>query len=304
MNTYTINWILLLLLSAIWGGAFTLNKYALEAYSPEILVTGRLLVASLALILIVLVIFKKVKVHPSDWRYYLFMSIVGIVAPFLLISYGQLGIDSSLAGILMSTMPISTLILSHFFLDDERMTKTKLIGFLIAFIGIVILIMPGKNTLHTSMLDGLSSELMVISGAILYSFAAVYGKRFKITDPLNASTGVTLYSAVIMLIYLIFNPSIIPNDFGDMSHLSAVLILGIFCTAIATIIYFQILQSSGATFISMMNYLIPVWAILFGVIFFNENTVWNYFIGLLIIIFGIQLSQNEENPRKPKTTAI
>jgi len=304
MNAYTINWILLLLLSAIWGGAFTLNKYALEAYSPEILVTGRLLVASLALILIVLVIFKKVKVHTSDWRYYLFMSIVGIVAPFLLISYGQLGIDSSLAGILMSTMPISTLILSHFFLDDERMTKTKLIGFLIAFIGIVILIMPGKNTLHTSMLDGLSSELMVISGAILYSFAAVYGKRFKITDPLNASTGVTLYSAVIMLIYLIFNPSIIPNDFGDMSHLSAVLILGIFCTAIATIIYFQILQSSGATFISMMNYLIPVWAILFGVIFFNENTVWNYFIGLLIIIFGIQLSQNKENSRKPKTTAI
>ena len=304
MNTYTINWILLLLLSAIWGGAFTLNKYALEAYSPEILVTGRLLVASLALIIIVLVIFKKVKVHRSDWRYYLFMSIVGIVAPFLLISYGQLGIDSSLAGILMSTMPISTLILSHFFLDDERMTKTKLIGFLIAFIGIVVLIMPGKNTLHTSMLDGLSSELMVISGAILYSFAAVYGKRFKITDPLNASTGVTLYSAVIMLIYLIFNPSIIPNDFGDMSHLSAVLILGIFCTAIATIIYFQILQSSGATFISMMNYLIPVWAILFGVIFFNENTVWNYFIGLLIIIFGIQLSQNKENSRKPKTTAI
>ena len=304
MNTYTINWILLLLLSAIWGGAFTLNKYALEAYSPEILVTGRLLVASLALILIVLVIFKKVKINPSDWRYYLFMSIVGIVAPFLLISYGQLGIDSSLAGILMSTMPISTLILSHFFLDDERMTKTKLIGFLIAFIGIVILIMPGKNTLHTSMLDGLSSELMVISGAILYSFAAVYGKRFKITDPLNASTGVTLYSAVIMLIYLIFNPSIIPNDFGDMSHLSAVLILGIFCTAIATIIYFQILQSSGATFISMMNYLIPVWAILFGVIFFNENTVWNYFIGLLIIIFGIQLSQNKENSRKPKTTTI
>ena len=304
MNAYTINWILLLLLSAIWGGAFTLNKYALEAYSPEILVTGRLLVASLALILIVLVIFKKVKVHPSDWRYYLFMSIVGIVAPFLLISYGQLGIDSSLAGILMSTMPISTLILSHFFLDDERMTKTKLIGFLIAFIGIVILIMPGKNTLHTSLLDGLSSELMVISGAILYSFAAVYGKRFKITDPLNASTGVTLYSAVIMLIYLIFNPNIIPNEFGDMSHLSAVLILGIFCTAIATIIYFQILQSSGATFISMMNYLIPVWAILFGVIFFNENTVWNYFIGLLIIIFGIQLSQNKENPRKPKTTVI
>lgn len=294
MNAYTINWILLLLLSAIWGGAFTLNKFALEAYTPEILVTGRLLIAAIVLIIFILIIFRKVDIKMSEWRYYLFMSIVGIVAPFLLISYGQMDIDSSLAGILMSTMPISTLILSHFFLDDEQMTKKKLIGFLIAFIGIIILILPGKADLKTSLLDGLSSELMVISGAIFYSFAAVYGKRFKITNPLNASTGVTLYSAAIMLIYLSFNWSIIPSNVGSVGHVSAVFILGVFCTAIATIIYFQILQSSGATFISMMNYLIPVWAILFGVIFFNESAMWNYLIGLVVIIFGIQLSQKSK----------
>ena len=304
MNAYTINWILLLLLSAIWGGAFTLNKYALQAYNPEILVTGRLLVAAIVLVIFVLIFFKKVEIKASDWKYYLFMSVIGIVAPFLLISYGQMGIDSSLAGILMSTMPISTLILSHFFLDDEKMTKMKLIGFIIAFIGIVILIMPGKAALEISLIDGLYSEFMVISGAILYSFAAVYGKRYKITNPLNASTGVTLYSAVIMTIYLAFNTSLIPYDFGSTSHITAVLILGIFCTAIATIIYFQILQSSGATFISMMNYLIPVWAILFGVLFFDEIALWNYFLGLLVVIFGIQLSQNSRNTQKPKTTTI
>ncbi len=304
MNAYTINWILLLLLSAIWGGAFTLNKFALEMYTPEILVTGRLLIATIVLVIFVLIVFKKVEIKISDWRYYTFMSLVGIVAPFLLISYGQIGIDSSLAGILMSTMPISTLVLSHFFLDDEQMTKKKLIGFLIAFIGIIILIMPGKNILETSFLDGLSSELMVISGAILYSFAAIYGKKYKTTNPLNASTGVTLYSAFIMTIYLGFNPDIIPVNAGHINYISAILILGIFCTAIATIIYFQILQSSGATFISIMNYLIPVWAILFGVIFFNESALWNYFFGLVVIIFGIQLSQNSDNIKKPKTTDI
>tara|TARA_Y100000748_G_scaffold290815_1_gene277777 strand:- start:1574 stop:2488 length:915 start_codon:yes stop_codon:yes gene_type:complete len=304
MNTYTINWVLLLLLSAIWGGAFTLNKYALQAYNPEILVTGRLLVAAVVLIIFVLIFFKKVEIKASDWKYYLFMSVIGIVAPFLLISYGQMGIDSSLAGILMSTMPISTLILSHFFLDDEKMTKMKLIGFIIAFIGIIILIMPGTAELEISLIDGLYSEFMVISGAVLYSFAAVYGKRYKITNPLNASTGVTLYSAMIMTIYLTLNSSLIPTDFGSINHISAVLILGIFCTAIATIIYFQILQSSGATFISMMNYLIPIWAILFGVMFFDEIALWNYFLGLLVVIFGIQLSQNSRNTQKPKTTTI
>ena len=115
MTSYTMNWILLLLLSAIWGGAFTLNKFALEAYSPEFLVAGRLLIASIILLGFVLIIFRKIEFDFLNWRYYIFMSIVGIVAPFLLISHGQIGIDSSLAGILMSTMPISTLILSHFF---------------------------------------------------------------------------------------------------------------------------------------------------------------------------------------------
>ena len=301
MTSYTMNWILLLLLSAIWGGAFTLNKFALEAYSPEFLVAGRLLIASIILLGFVLIIFRKIEFDFLNWRYYIFMSIVGIVAPFLLISHGQIGIDSSLAGILMSTMPISTLILSHFYLDDEIMTNKKLIGFMIAFIGIVILIMPDKNIVENNFIDGVYSELMVIGGAVLYSFAAVYGKRFKITNPLNASTGVILYSAIIICIYIMFNSNLIPVSYSSLNHITAVIILGVFCTAIATIIYFQILQSSGATFISIMNYLIPIWAILFGVIFFEEDVSWNYFIGLIIIVFGIQLSQSKGNSRKITT---
>ena len=88
MNAYTINWILLLILSAIWGGAFTLNKFALQAYSPEVLVTGRLLIAAIVLVIFVLILFKRIEIKLCDWQYYSFMSVIGIVAPFLLISYG------------------------------------------------------------------------------------------------------------------------------------------------------------------------------------------------------------------------
>ena len=294
MTSYTMNWILLLILSAIWGGAFTLNKFALEAYSPEVIVAGRLIIGSIVLFISILILTKKMEIKLSDWRYYSFMSIVGIVAPFLLISYGQIGIDSSLAGILMSTMPISTLILSHFFLDDEIMTPKKLVGFIIAFIGIIILIMPDKSIFEDGSLNNLYSEFLVISGAVLYSFAAVYGKKFKITDPLSASTGVIFYATIITSIYLTINPALISREIGSLEHISAVALLGIFCTAIATLIYFQILQSSGATFISIMNYLIPIWAIFFGVIFFQEETAWNYFVGLIIVILGIQLSQSDK----------
>ena len=192
----------------------------------------------------------------------------------------------------MSTMPISTLILSHFFLDDERMTKTKFVGFIIAFFGIIILIIPEKNLLSENGFNNLSSELMVIGGAIFYSFAAVYGKKFKITDPLNASSGTILFSAIIMFLYLYFFENI-DKEYVSNNNISSVIFLGIFCTAIATIIYFQILQTSGATFVSIMNYLIPIWSIFFGVVFFSENIFWNYLVGLIIVIIGIQIFQNK-----------
>lgn len=291
MKPYTMNWILLMVLSAVWGGAFTLNKQALETFTPEFIVAGRLIVGSIVLLILVFIIHKRIVITIKQWPYFLFMSLVGIVAPFLLIAYGQKNIDSSLAGILMSTMPISTLILSHFFLDDERMTKTKLVGFIIAFFGIIILIIPEKNLLSENGFNNLSSELMVIGGAIFYSFAAVYGKKFKITDPLNASSGTILFSAIIMFLYLYFFENI-DQAYVNNNNIFSVIFLGIFCTAIATIIYFHILQTSGATFVSIMNYLIPIWSIFFGVIFFSENIFWNYLVGLIIVIIGIQIFKN------------
>lgn len=291
MKTYTINWILLLVLSAIWGGAFTLNKYSLEVYSPEMIVAGRLIIGALLLVVILLIRNGSITIKAEDWRYYSFMSIVGIVAPFLLISYGQIEIDSSLAGILMATMPISTLLLSHIFLDDEFLTKKKIMGFVIAFFGIIILIMPEIFFLP-SVSENILSELMVMSGAILYSCSAVYGKKNKVTGPLNASTGTIFYSAVIMLIFL-FSFDAPSESEISYPHLISILMLGIFCTAVATIIYFQILQTSGASFISIMNYLIPIWSIFFGVIFLNEDIFLNYLIGLLIVVYGIKLSQGD-----------
>ena len=113
MRIYTINWILLMILSAVWGGAFTLNKQALNNFTPELIVAGRLIIGSIILILLVYFIYKKVRFEYKQIKYFLVMSIVGIVAPFLFIAHGQKNIDSALAGILMSIMPISTLLLAH-----------------------------------------------------------------------------------------------------------------------------------------------------------------------------------------------
>jgi drug/metabolite transporter (DMT)-like permease len=291
MNLFKTNWFLLILLSAIWGGAFTLNKIALDLYTPEVIVAGRLIVGSAFLIVLIYFIYKRFSFNLSQLNYYLFMSLVGIVIPFIAIINGQRNIDSAMAGILMATMPITTILLSHFFLVDEKINQQKFIGFLISFFGVFILIYREDLFINNSFSKALISQLQVMLGSTLYSIAAIYGKKYKMTDPVSASTGTILFATFFMLIYLIFI---------DESNVSIpmllvnynILLLGILCTAIATIIYFQILQTAGASFLSIMNFLIPLWAILFGILILNDDFSWNYILGLLIILSGIKLANS------------
>ena len=291
MNLVKSNWFLLILLSAIWGGAFTLNKMALDSFTPEVIVAGRLISGSVFLVALIYFLYKRFSINLAEVNYYLFMSLVGIVIPFIAIITGQKNIDSAMAGILMATMPISTILLSHLFLDDEKMNKQKFIGFIISFLGVFILIYRDDLFIDNSISETFKSQLLVILGATLYAFAAIYGKKYKITDPLSASTGTILFATFFMTIYLIFIDQSKPSYSNLLLDMN-ILLLGVLCTAIATVIYFQILQSEGASFISMMNFLIPLWAILFGIIILNDQFSWNYILGLLVILFGIKLANS------------
>ena len=291
MNLVKSNWFLLILLSAIWGGAFTLNKMALDSFTPEVIVAGRLISGSVFLVALIYFLYKRFSINLAQVNYYLFMSLVGIVIPFIAIITGQKNIDSAMAGILMATMPISTILLSHLFLDDEKMNKQKFIGFIISFLGVFILIYRDDLFIDNSISETFESQLLVILGATLYAFAAIYGKKYKITDPLSASTGTILFATFFMTIYLIFIDQSKPSYSNLLLDVN-ILLLGVLCTAIATVIYFQILQSEGASFISMMNFLIPLWAILFGIIILNDQFSWNYILGLLVILFGIKLANS------------
>jgi drug/metabolite transporter (DMT)-like permease len=289
MNLFKTNWFLLILLSAVWGGAFTLNKLALDSYTPEVIVAGRLIVGSAFLIVLVYFMYKRFTINFSQLNYYLFMSLVGIVIPFIAIINGQKHIDSAMAGILMATMPITTIMLSHFFLVDEKMNKQKFIGFIISFFGVFILIYRDDLFINNSFSSTLESQLLVMLGSTLYSVAAIYGKKYKMT--VSASTGTILFATFFMIIYLLFIDASNPN-LSELMLNTNILLLGILCTAIATIIYFQILQTSGASFLSIMNFLIPLWAILFGILILDDAFSWNYILGLAVILLGIKLANS------------
>ena len=291
MNLFKTNWFLLIILSAIWGGAFTLNKLALDSYTPEVIVAGRLISGSIFLVVLVYFMYKRFTISFSELNYYLFMSLVGIVIPFIAIINGQKNIDSAMAGILMATMPITTILLSHFFLVDEKMNQQKFIGFIISFFGVFILIYRDDLFINNAFSSTLESQLLVMLGSTLYSVAAIYGKKYKMTDPVSASTGTILFATFFMSIYLLFIDKSNP-DISELMLNTNILLLGILCTAIATIIYFQILQTSGASFLSIMNFLIPLWAILFGILILDDAFSWNYILGLAVILSGIKLANS------------
>jgi drug/metabolite transporter (DMT)-like permease len=290
------HWLLLLALVAMWGSAFMFTGIAVRGFSPTELVAIRLGIAAVLLTGLVLVRGHRFPWTRRFWLFSLAISLAGNCVPFWLISFGQQRIDSGLAGILMGIMPLTTMVLAHFFVRGERLNRIKAIGFGIGFAGLVALIGPeallelrgeGTELLH---------QLAVLGGAICYAINTIVARHRPPADPLVAAAGVMLAGSAIMLpiggasasTQLLAAPPV---------PLAAMLALSIVATAIATVVFLKLVATAGPSFTSFINYLIPVWALLMGVIFLGEEPSVRVVLALALILAGIALS--EVGARRP-----
>ncbi len=283
-----IPWLLLLSLVAMWGSSFLLTKIAVSHLAPAHVVSGRLIVATLLLGGMVVFARKRVPAGSKVWRYFVAMAIVGNVLPFLLISWGQQRIDSGLAGILMAVMPLTTLVLAHFFVDGERMNRGRLGGFLLGFAGIVVLIGPASLAQLGGSGEFLVAQLAVLGGAICYAVNTIVARRRPEADAWVTAAVVLAIATVVSSPFAAAQPL-----FEDIpvQAVIAVVLLGLISTAAATVIYFKLVALAGPTFLSLINYLIPLWAVGMGMVFLGERPDWNALLALVLILFGIALSQ-------------
>jgi drug/metabolite transporter (DMT)-like permease len=284
------HWLLLLALVAMWGSAFMFTGIAVRGFSPTALVAIRLPIAAVLLIALVLARGHALPRSPRFWLFSLAMSLAGNCVPFWLISFGQQRIDSSLAGILMGIMPLTTMVLAHFFVRGERLNVIKAAGFLIGFGGLVVLIGPhallelkGQGTL-------LLYELAVLGGAVCYAINAVVARHRPPADPLVAAAGVMLAGSAIML-PLGGSQAAAQLPTAPLAPLAAMLALSIVATAIATVVFLRLVAIAGPSFTSFMNYLIPVWALIMGVVFLGEQPTARVLVGLALILSGIALGE-------------
>ena len=281
-----INVGLWLLLAAIWSSSYAIIKIGVETIDPTMLVLGRLSIATLVLGSVMWLQGVRLKLTRNALTAYAVTGILGNAIPFFLITYGELYVSSSLAAILMGVGPISTVVMAHFWIEAEKLTKRSLIGVFVGFVGVVILF--GVDALSSLGMD-LLGQLALTAAALCYAATTVIVKTLPKRKPIEMAAGSMLMGTLAITIW-----ALLVVDFGALPTpstvgISAVIFLGLIPTALAMLIYFFLMNRIEAKQMSQINFAVPVGGAIVGIAFLGEELTYNQVLALPIIILAIYL---------------
>ncbi|TMV03044.1 DMT family transporter [Brucella haematophila] len=279
-------WGMLLVLSVLWGGSFFFNGIAVRELPPFSIVTLRVALAVLALMVLIRLMGLSMPKDRHIWAAFFGMGFLNNLLPFCLIVYGQTQIASGLASILNATTPLFGVIVAHFLTADEKITRNKIAGVLIGFCGVAIMIGPDAIG---GLGHNLWPQLAVLCAALSYAFAGIFGRRFKAMGvaPLITATGqVTATTVMLIPVALIVDHpwTLAAPSAATWGALAGIALLS---TALAYVLFFRILSTAGAVNLMLVTFLIPVSAILLGVLFLGETLQAKHFIGMAMIAAGL-----------------
>ncbi len=273
---------LLVLLALIWASAFFNIKIATYSFGPVTIALLRVFFGAIPVL--ILCFYKKIKVEAfsKDWYWFAIIGFINLVVPFYLISYGVKSVQSNLAAILMSTTPLSSTILGHYYTKDEKFNFTKTIGILIGFAGIVYLF--SDNLLINE--SNFISAILILVGSTCYVIGGVLTLKIKEKKNENV-TGSILIWAVIILIPLSFLIEKPWTYSPSVQSTISVVYLGLVSTGIAWLLRFKILVNNGLIFQSQVSYLIPIFGTILSYIFLRELITFKVVISLVAVTIGI-----------------
>ena len=285
-----LSWLCLIALAIIWGVNFIFIKISVEDVGATNNVFFRLLLAALVLSTYLGSTGKKLPLSKHNVLFYLILGFLGLALPFFLISSAEIYIDSGLAGLLMSPMPLITLSLSALILKDEVINRTKILAFVIAFLGLIVLFGP-KNLLALGGSNKIEfiSQILVLIAAFCYGTNAVLSKLAPKIDASAMATGVSIGSLFFITPFAFFYEPFYLVNFTNEAIL-AIIIQGVFGTAIASILFFKIIELKGPVFLSLINFMIPPVAFFAGVLFLNEQIKINALLALLMILGALYIN--------------
>ena len=277
-------------LVALWGSNFMFIKLGVAEVPPATLVATRLVIGAVILVAVVRALGYTFPSIGRAWMPYVVLAVVGNCMPFWFITWGQTSIDSALAGILMAIMPLTTLLLAHFFVAGEHMTRNRVLGFLLGFVGIVVLMGPAALAGLGGAPIEVLAQLSVLAGALCYAANGVIIRVTLRGDVMVASAAIIAVAAAVSVPVALVVDQPWHLDPG-WSAVSILFWIGVGPTAIATLVHLKLIASAGPTFMSLINYCIPIVALIIGVALLGEDPGANAYSGLLLILAGIALSQ-------------
>ena len=284
------DYLLLTFLALIWASAFFNIKIATYSFGPITIAFLRVFFGAIPVLLLCYYKDIKIEAFSKDWHWFAMIGFINLVAPFFLIAYGIKSVQSNLAAILMSTTPLSSTVLGHFYTKNEKFNFIKTFGILIGFSGILYLF--SDNLLIDE--NNFLSALLILLGSTCYVVGGVL--TLKISKKKNENvTGSILIWAVIILIPLV---SFIEQPWNTIPRLDStisVIYLGLVSTGIAWLLRFRILVNNGLIFQSQVSYLIPIFGTILSYIFLKELITIKVLISLIAVCVGIYFVRKADN---------
>jgi len=290
-----LNWLILITLGVIWGASFLGVELALTGFGPITLAAGRVSAAALILLVIALVYGDglprfQTATDRRIWLHCLGMALFTNAIPFCLLSWGQQVVTSGFAGICMAVVPLFVLPLSHFLVPGELMSRIKIIGFLFGFAGVVLLI-GGDKILASAAPSALifAAQLACITASSCYAIGSIITRLCPPVSALSfAAAGLTLGGIILIPVALLVEG--LPNaSFG--TAFAGLAYLAVFPTAIATILLTILVRRAGPPFLSLVNYQVPVWAVVIGALVLDEALPGHFLMALAVILTGLFIAQ-------------
>ncbi len=276
-------WLLLALLSIVWGTSFFFMKTAVTDFTPYAIVTIRVGVGALVIAAVSTARGNRLPRSAAAWGEFAVMALLNNVIPFTLISWSMQFIDTSLGSILNATTPIFSVINVHLLTREDRLSANRVIGILLGWIGVATMIGLGALQHLGTHIGG---QLAILGSSCSYSLAAIYGRRFRKYPPLATTTGMLSCATLLSLPATLLFGHLTDTD-PSLPAIISVLLLGMLCTGTAYIIYYRILLSAGPTNVLLVTFLVPVTAILLGILALGETMEPGTILGGLLLFAGL-----------------
>ena len=280
------DWMVLLALALIWGGAFFFIGVAVRHVAPLTYVWLRLTIAAAGLWAFLAFKRQPLALPREAWGSILLLAVLNNALPFALFGWGQTHIASGLASILNATTPIWGVLVAHFLTHDERMTPRRVAGVLLGFAGVATMIGPSLlSAIGTSAL----AQLACVAASLSYALAAVWAKRFRRQgiSPISVTTGQLTAGSLVMLPVALLVDRTWTQAFPPLEAWAAIVALALLCTAFGYVLYFRLIERAGATNALLVTLLVPPVAILLGWLFLHEQLAGQDFAGLALIALGL-----------------